>query len=90
MKEAPKKVEVPKKAVQKLTWKEERELEGMEDKVMELDEQVSSLEEEMNSPEFYQQDHHVIQEKTDELEKLRAELDHTYARWEELDAKKTS
>ena len=44
----------------------------------------------MNSPEFYQQEHQTIQDKTSQLECLRLELDTTYARWEELEAKKPS
>ena len=63
MNQAPVKVEEVKKKTQKLTWKEERELEGMEDRVMALDDQISLLEVEMNLPEFYQQEHQVIQDK---------------------------
>ena len=89
VKEQPKKVEAPKKNVQKLTWKEERELEGMEDKVMDLDDKISEIEEAMNSAEFFQQDRKIVQEKTAELESLREELDQAYARWEELESKKS-
>ncbi|EDM27393.1 fused predicted transporter subunit of ABC superfamily: ATP-binding component [Lentisphaera araneosa HTCC2155] len=82
------KAEEPKKATKKLTWKEERELEGMEDFVMELDEQISAIETAMHEPDFFQQEAELIQEKTNELESLRQKLDQAYARWEELEAKK--
>jgi ABC transport system ATP-binding/permease protein len=75
----------PNKSSVKLTWKEARELETMEDSVMELDEKVGALEAELNDPSFYVEKADQAAAKTAELEALRKELEQLYSRWEKLE-----
>lgn len=70
----------------KLKWKEERELESMEETILEAETAVTKLEEQLNDPEFYIENavdapklHEELKEKQDAVKKL-------YARWEELEA----
>jgi len=81
--------ERPPKPAEKLSYKEERELAGMEDAVLQAEETVSALEREFTAPDFYTtraKDAPLMQAK---LDAARAELDRLYARWEELEKKKT-
>ena len=78
-----------KKQQQKLSYKEQKELDGMEEAVMEKEELISSIEAEFTAPDFYTtraKEAPVLQAK---LDAARAELDALYARWEELENKKT-
>ena len=78
-----------KKQQQKLSYKEQKELDGMEEAVMEKEELISSIEAEFTAPDFYTtraKEAPVLQAK---LDAARAELDALYARWEELENKRT-
>ena len=78
-----------KKQQQKLSYKEQKELDGMEEAVMEKEEFISSIEAEFTAPDFYTtraKEAPVLQAK---LDAARAELDALYARWEELENKRT-
>ncbi|MBQ9500696.1 MAG: ABC-F family ATP-binding cassette domain-containing protein [Lentisphaeria bacterium] len=78
----------PGKPAGKLSYREQRELEGMEDAVLRAEEAVSALEKEFTAPDFYTtraKDAPLMQAK---LASARAELDRLYARWEELEKKK--
>jgi len=80
--------ERPRKPAEKLSYKEERELEGMEDAVLQAEETVAALEREFTAPDFYTtraKEAPLMQAK---LDAARAELDRLYARWEELEKKK--
>lgn len=88
-KETPAPVPV-KKQPQKLSYKEQKELDGMEEAVLEAEELISSLEAEFTAPDFYTtraKEAPVLQAKLDEA---RAHLENLYARWEELETKKAS
>ncbi|MFT5466175.1 MAG: ATP-binding cassette subfamily F protein uup [Verrucomicrobiales bacterium] len=69
----------------KLSWKEERELEGIEAAILEVEARVEEINELFNDPEFYVK-------RADEAEPLAAERDGAkrkaeklYKRWEELE-----
>ncbi len=69
----------------KLTWKEERELETIEQTILEAEGDVAKLEAMFAAPDFYQK-------HGDDWQKLQAQLDtgkkrvpQLYARWEELE-----
>ena len=80
--------ERPRKPAEKLSYREEKELEGMEEAVLAAEEAASLLEKEFTAPDFYTtraKDAPVMQAK---LEAARAEVERLYARWEELEQKK--
>lgn len=68
----------------RLTWKEKRELAGMEKMILTAEAEMIRLEEEIQQPDFYAQDHRAVQEALTALEKAKAEVASLYARWEEL------
>lgn len=70
----------------KLKWKEARELEGMEDAILEAETAVSDLETKLNDPDFYKEKAAEAAELHTELEQREAEVKALYDRWEELEA----
>tara|TARA_R110002096_G_scaffold12343_2_gene44568 strand:+ start:455 stop:2362 length:1908 start_codon:yes stop_codon:yes gene_type:complete len=70
----------------KLTWKEERELEGMEDAILAAESEIEKIEAKLNEPEFYIENSELAVEMSAELEKKREILKGSYKRWEELEA----
>ena len=74
----------------KLSYKEERELEALENSIPETEEAISELENKFSDPDFFAKHGSEIKELQQELEAKKAELEKLYARWEELEAKKES
>ena len=74
----------------KLSYKEERELEALENSIPETEEAISELENKFSDPDFFAKHGAEIKELQQELEAKKAELEKLYARWEELEAKKES
>ena len=72
----------------KLTWKEERELEGMEETIMREEEVLGELERLMGDPDFLVNRREEIASTNGRLEKARATVQGLYQRWEELEEKK--
>jgi ATP-binding cassette subfamily F protein uup len=78
------------KAVKKksnLTYQEQLDLSALPAKIEALEQAQSALMSEMSSADFYQQDAKKIQATQDELAKVEASLEETYARWEALEEK---
>jgi ATP-binding cassette subfamily F protein uup len=71
----------------KLSYKDQRELDGLPEQIEQLDSRLRELESEMSAPDFYQQDHTVTQVIIEKLGKTRLELEAAYSRWEELEGK---
>ncbi len=71
----------------RLTWKEQRELEGMEEAILAAEERVAQAEAIFADPEFHGKYGTRTQELTQEMEEAKAEVERLYARWEELSAK---
>ncbi len=76
----------PKQRAKKLTYKEQQELNGMEELILNAENTVSLLENEINAPEFYQQSSDMVREKLMAYENARAEVEQLYERWEALSA----
>jgi ATP-binding cassette subfamily F protein uup len=76
----------PKKT--KLTWAEERELEGIMDAIGAAEDRVASIEVDLANPETFTDDGTKARALTADLDRARAEADRLTARWEELEAKK--
>ena len=70
----------------KLSYKDQRELDGLPEKIEMLESQVQQLNDEMSKPEFFQQDKDSIVAKQKALETANTELEACYARWEELES----
>lgn len=69
----------------KLSYKEQRELEALPQQVEKLEEEIATIELQLAQPEFYQQASADIQKVTIKIEQLKKELAAAYLRWEELD-----
>lgn len=70
----------------KLTFKEQRELEGMEESILETESRVSELETLLNDPSFYVTRSQEASTLIAELEAKKAEVTHLYSRWAELES----
>jgi len=70
----------------KLKWKEERELETMEETIHVAEAGVAELEAKLNEPSFYIENSAEAPSLIKELEKMKAAVAALYTRWEELEA----
>lgn len=70
----------------KLTFKEQRELEGMEATILAAETRVNTLETTLNDPAFHAKRSHEARELIAELENARTEVARLYDRWQELAA----
>lgn len=71
----------PPAAKQKLSFKEQRELEELPDRIMELEAEQAELHRQMADADFYKQPAAEISNATRRLDELVAELAHSYERW---------
>jgi ATP-binding cassette subfamily F protein uup len=72
----------------KLTFKEARELEGIEDTIAAAEARVTSLEATLSDPGVFKDRPTEIASLIAELDAARAEVERLFARWQELDAVK--
>ena len=70
----------------KLSYKEQQELDHMEETIAQQETAVSELEAKMGEAGFYDQDYPLVQEVIASLETAKLNLEKTYARWEELES----
>ncbi len=77
----------PAAAPQKLTYKEERELESLPQTIESLEEEQETLCTQMADPSFYQQEGELVAKSKDRLSLVEKELESAYGRWEELEEK---
>ena len=71
----------------KLTFKEKRELEGMESAILAAENRVQELETTLNDPEFHATRSREARGMIAELEKAKTEVTRLYDRWHELSEK---
>ncbi len=69
----------------KLSYKLQRELDLMPERIDQLETKIADLTEKMAAPEFYQQEANIIAEVGNELKAMQDELDACFVRWEELE-----
>jgi ATP-binding cassette subfamily F protein uup len=72
----------------KLSYKEERELDGLPQVIEKLEAEQNQLHQKMADPAFYRQTGPEISQVTDRLEELQTQLQTAYSRWEALLAMK--
>jgi len=77
-----------KAAPKKLKWAEAKELEQMEEKIMQAEEEVSELEAIFALPDFYEKYGNQIIELNTRLEQAKLNVHALYERWDELEKKK--
>lgn len=70
----------------KLKWKEERELETIEEDILAAEEDAAAQEAIINEPNFYVEHSHDYQEYEAKLKAAQEKVASLYARWEELEA----
>jgi ATP-binding cassette subfamily F protein uup len=73
---------------QKLSYKEQRELDGLMDLVGRLETRVAELEAEISDPSLYQTRPQAAAELQKDLDSVRAELESKFERWELLESKR--
>ena len=71
--------------IHKLKWKEERELKGMEDNILFVEQEIEELNALFMDPNFYKESHEKVKEAEDKLKIAQLKRDRLYARWEELE-----
>ncbi len=78
------------KTKRKLSFKETRELEGMEAQIHALEAEVTRIEGLFADPEFFRKHAASVNQLTAELDVAKAKVPQLYARWEELEALRTA
>ncbi len=71
--------------VRKLTWKEGKELETIEESILEAESEVESIEAIFSSPDFYDKYAEQTKELNEQLESAKEKVHQLYDRWEELE-----
>ena len=74
----------------KLSFKEQRELEGMEAQILATEEEIARIEGLFASPDFHRTHATQTNQLTAELAATKEKLSQLYARWEELEAIRTA
>lgn len=69
------------KKTKKRSYKEQRELDELPKKIETLESAISDLQTEMSAPDFYKHAHEEVEEKTNALNDLEAQLSTAYDRW---------
>ena len=69
----------------KLSFKEQYELDNLPKEIDKLETQIAELAEQMSQADFYQKDAHTIKQTSNKHKKLSTELEQKYARWDELE-----
>lgn len=77
----------PKKVAQKLSFKEQRELESLPERIAQAESSQAELHAQMSSPDFFKQPPETIKQVTQKLADLEEQLQAFYQRWEELEAR---
>jgi ATP-binding cassette subfamily F protein uup len=71
----------------RLSWKEQRELEELPQRIETLESRKAALEVAVGDPTFYARPHAEVAETLAQLAALGSDIEHAYARWSELDAR---
>jgi ATP-binding cassette subfamily F protein uup len=71
--------------VTKLSYKEQRELDGLPQQIQELESRFAELEGQVSASGFYSQDHDLTQQVLAEFAQTQASLDQAIERWTELE-----
>jgi ATP-binding cassette subfamily F protein uup len=81
---------MPKTKPRKLSFKEQRELEGIEARIHGVEAEVARIEGLFADPDFFRKHSAQVNRLTSELDAAKADVPKLYARWEELEAIKSA
>lgn len=76
---------VEQKKEKKLSYNDQRELDGLPLQIESFEKEVDALQQSMASDDFYKQDEGLIKETQQQLAIIQKKLSHCYVRWEELE-----
>jgi ATP-binding cassette subfamily F protein uup len=76
--------------VRKLTWKENKELESIENDITNAESEIDRIEGIFSSPDFYEKYTAQTKELTSQLEQVKKLIIKLYERWNELEQIKNS
>ena len=86
---ADRKTEMPRQQ-KKLTYKLQRELKLLPDKIERLEHEIADRQVEINAPDFYQQPHEEVRDRLHDLAVLQRDLEASIERWTELETQAPS
>ena len=86
LKKAERKAQPKPEKPRKLSYKEQQELAGMEERILEKEGEAEELEKTLSDPEFYAKRAEEAGRLSAELEEMKGEIVKLYERWEELEA----
>ena len=75
----------PPERKRKLSYKDQRELDALPEKIESLESQQAELEQQMADPGFYQQEHTAVQAVLDKVARIEQEMEQALERWTELE-----
>ena len=77
--------EVKQPKPKKLSYKLQRELNKLPDKIEKLEDEIATRQEAINAPTFYEQPHETVRDQLHDLAVLQRDLEATIERWAELE-----
>jgi ABC transport system ATP-binding/permease protein len=80
----------PKKRTNRLTWKEAKELETIEEGIVRAEAEVERIEANFAAPDFYEKQGKQTAQLTEELAAAKEKVERLFARWHELDGLTTT
>ncbi len=78
--------EKPKKKTGKLSYKDQRELDSLPQRIENLEAELDSLQTRLSDPELYRSQGELVAQLQQETARLQTELEQAYARWETLES----
>ena len=79
----------PKKRVEKLSYKDQRELDALPQRIEALEAELDALQARQSDPELYRSQGEQVAELQQQTARVETELEQAYARWETLEALKS-
>ncbi|MEJ2592332.1 MAG: ATP-binding cassette domain-containing protein [Candidatus Thiodiazotropha sp.] len=81
--------EKPKKKIEKLSYKDQRELDALPQRIEQLEAELDALQTRMGDPELYRTQGEQVVRLQQDVARVQTELEQAYERWETLEALKT-
>jgi ABC transport system ATP-binding/permease protein len=81
--------EKPKKKPEKLSYKDQRELDGLPQHIERLEMELDALQGQLSDPDLYRSQGERVAKLQQQIAKVQTELDQVYVRWETLESLKT-